>query len=69
MVHGMNQNDVQKRALQHGLAVRSHEGGYMIVDEYGATLAGEGFTLNLDGVHQFLREWNIKKVREGLQEC
>jgi hypothetical protein len=60
---------VQKRALQHGLAVRIHKGGYMIVDQYGAALAGEGFTLTLHDVDQFLQEWNIKQVNEGMQEC
>jgi len=29
-------------------------------------LAGEGFTLTLDEVEEFLRIWNIKKVQERL---
>jgi hypothetical protein len=58
--------ELRKRALQHGLAIRIRKGSYMIVDRYGAMLAGEGFTLTLDDVEEFLRKWNIKKVQQRL---
>jgi hypothetical protein len=58
--------EIRKRALQDGLAVRIRDGGYMIVDRYGAMLAGKGCTLTLDEVEEFLRIWNIKKVQERL---
>jgi hypothetical protein len=64
----MKEEEIRKRALQHGLAVRLHNAGYMIVDRYGAMLAGEGFTLTLDDVEEFLRKWNIKKVQQRLRE-
>jgi hypothetical protein len=60
--------ELRKRALQHGLAIRIRKGGYMIVDRYGAMLAGEGFTLTLDDVEEFLRKWNIKKVQQRLRK-
>jgi hypothetical protein len=60
--------EIRKRALQHGLAIRCCNGGYMIVDCYGAILAGEDFTLTLDDVEEFLRAWNIKQVQQRLQE-
>jgi hypothetical protein len=40
----------------------------MILDRYGALLAGEGFTLKLDDVEEFLRKWNIKKVQQRLSK-
>jgi hypothetical protein len=63
---GMKLAEIRKSALQHGLAIRNHNGGYMILDRYGAMLAGEGFTLTLEDVEAFLRTWNIKKVRQRL---
>ena len=65
---GMKEAEIRKRAFQHGLAVRFHNGGYMIVDRYGAMLAGEDFTLTLDDVEDFLRQWNIKKVQQQLRK-
>ena len=58
--------EIRKCALQHGLAIRICDDGYMIVDRYGAMLAGEGVTLTLDDVEEFLRMWNIKKVQRRL---
>jgi hypothetical protein len=58
--------EIRKRALQHGLAIRTGNGGYMIVDRYGAMLAGEGFPLTLGDVEAFLRMWNINKVQQRL---
>ena len=58
--------EIRKRALPHGVAVRIRDGGYMIVDRYGAMLSGDGFTLTLDEVEEFLRIWYIKKVQERL---
>ena len=63
---GMKLAEIRKRALQHGLAIRNHNGGYMILDRYGVMLAGKGFTLTLEDVEAFLRAWNIKKVRQRL---
>jgi hypothetical protein len=63
---GMKLAEIRKRALQHGLAIRNHNGGYMIIDRYGAMLAGEGFTLTLADVEEFLRTWNIRKVQQRL---
>jgi len=60
--------EIRKRALQHGLAARIRDCGYMIVDRHGAMLAGEGFTLTLDEVEEFLRIWDIKKVQERLSK-
>jgi hypothetical protein len=65
---GMKLAELRKRALEHGLAIRNHKGGYMVVDRYGAMLAGEGFTLTLDDVEKFLRTWNIKKVQQRLRK-
>ena len=65
---GMKLAEIRKRALQHGLAIRNHNGGYMILDRYGAMLAGEGFTLTLEDVEAFLRFWNIKKVQQQLRK-
>jgi len=64
----MKEAEIRKQAFQHGLAVRFHNGGYMIVDRYGVMLAGEDFTLTLDDVEDFLRQWNIKKVQQQLQK-
>src|SRR5262250_2214340 len=63
---GMKLAEIRQRALQHGLAIRNHNGGYMILDRYGVMLAGKGFTLTLEDVEAFLRAWNIKKVRQRL---
>ena len=65
---GMQRAELRKRALKHGLAIRLRKGGYMILDRYGALLAGEGFTLKLDDVEEFLRKWNIKKVQQRLSK-
>jgi hypothetical protein len=64
----MQRSELRKRSLQHGLAIRLPKGGYMILDRYGALLAGEGFTLKLDDVEEFLRKWNIKKVQQRLSK-
>ena len=63
---GMKLAEIRNRALQHGLAIRNHNGSYMILDRYGAILAGAGFTLTLEDVEAFLRTWNIKKVQQRL---
>jgi len=60
--------ELRRRARHDGLAIRACKGGYMIVDRYGALLAGEDFTLTLDDVAKFLRAWNIMKVQQRLRE-
>ena len=57
---GVKLAKIRKRALQHGFAIRTGNGGYMVVDPYGAMLAGAGFPLTLGDVEAFLRMWDIK---------